>query len=236
MSSDEPKLRQPSGSRLVDDVRRSLEEAIYSGRVRPGERLPVAQTAERLGVSHTTVREAFLMLERQSLVVNKPRRGTFVTRLSEEEALDICRSRALIESYALRIGYNQIDEEIIHQLEEHIDRMRGCELPDDLPRLIRIDLAFHRILADCGNSPRLTKLWTSLNGQIGALIMRGVEQHRADIEDVVAFHEQLVAAIRSGNPTLAQEALIHHYVREREDDSGHTALIAETIEANHPPQ
>lgn len=232
MSSDDPRLRRPSGIRLVDDVRRSLEEAIYSGRMRPGERLPVAQTAERLGVSHTTVREAFLMLERQSLVVNRPRQGTFVTRLPEEEALDICRARALIESYALRSSYDQIDAEIIRQLEDQIEEMRECELPADLPRLIRIDLAFHRILVECGNSPHLTRLWTSLNGQIGALIMRAVEQRRADIEDVVAFHEQLVAAIDSGDPELAQDALVHHYVRGREDDSGDTALIADMVEAN----
>src|SRR5262245_59354157 len=67
-----PQLRPPSRARLVDDVCQSLEEAILSGRIAPGERLREAWIAEQLGVSRTTIREALLMLERQGLVVTKP--------------------------------------------------------------------------------------------------------------------------------------------------------------------
>jgi DNA-binding GntR family transcriptional regulator len=58
-------LRQLTASgrrRLVDEVSRTLEEAILAGTMRPGERLVEAAIAERLGVSRTTVREALLML------------------------------------------------------------------------------------------------------------------------------------------------------------------------------
>src|SRR5829696_8958520 len=84
------KLRTPSRARLVDDVYRSLEEAILSGRMRPGERIVESWLSEHLAVSRTTVREALLMLERAGYVVSEPRRGTFVTRLPREEALDLC--------------------------------------------------------------------------------------------------------------------------------------------------
>src|SRR5262245_34001185 len=90
MSSELLKLRARRRARIVDDVYRSLEEAILSGRMRPGERLVESKIADHLGVSRTTVREALLMLERQGYVVSKPRRGTFVTRLAREDALDLC--------------------------------------------------------------------------------------------------------------------------------------------------
>src|SRR3954466_6692998 len=135
------KLRAPSRARLVDDVYRSLEEAILSGRMRPGERIVEAWLSKHLEVSRTTVREALLMLEREGYVVSEPRRGTFVTRLAREEALDLCYTRALLESFAVGIGYQRIDEGILGCMAGCVDMMRRCRLPDDVPQLIQIDLA-----------------------------------------------------------------------------------------------
>ena len=60
MTLDVLKLRPPSRARLVDDVYRSLEEAILSGRMRPGDRIVETWISEQLEVSRTTVREAMV--------------------------------------------------------------------------------------------------------------------------------------------------------------------------------
>jgi DNA-binding GntR family transcriptional regulator len=213
------KLRAPSRARIVDEVYRSLEEAILSGRMRPGERLVETWIADHLEVSRTTVREALLMLERQGYVVSKPRRGTFVTRLAREDALDLCYTRALLESFAIRAGYEHIDSRMFGELAGCIDQMRRCRLPDDVPQLIQIDLTFHRALIEVAQSRRLTEIWSSLNGQIGALVLRSLEAQHANIDDVVAFHQKLLDAILIGDPQIAQQAVIDHYVREEERDA-----------------
>jgi len=207
-----PKLRPPSRHRLVDMVYHSLEEAILSGRMRPGERLLEAWIAEQLQVSRTTVREALLMLEHEGYVVSKPRRGTFATRLAREDALDLCYSRALLESFAVSSGYAQIDRQLLDGLEICLDRMRGCRLPDDVPALIQIDLAFHRPLIELGRSRRLVELWSSLNGQIGALILMSLENKHARIDD----------------------AVIDHYVRVEERDAARSKLMRQVIERLAP--
>ena len=237
------KLRAPSRARIVDDVYRSLEEAILSGRMRPGERLVESWIADHLKVSRTTVREALLMLERQGYVVSRPRRGTFVTRLAREDALDLCYNRALLESFAVRAGYERIDSRVLGQLAKCIDHMQGCRLPDDVPQLIRIDLTFHRALIEVAESRRLTEIWSSLNGQIGALVLRSLEAQHANIHDVVAFHQKLLDAIQSGDPNIAQQGVIDHYVREEERDAvRHTRMqqligtLASAYQADfHPP-
>jgi DNA-binding GntR family transcriptional regulator len=213
MPEDELKLRPPSRSRLVDDVFRSLEEAILSGKMRPGYRLIETWLAEHLKVSRTTVREALLMLERQGYVVSEPRRGTFVTRLAREDALDLCYNRALLESFAVGVGYQRIDDGVLGRMAVCIDRMRRCRLPDDVPELIQIDLAFHQPLVEASASRRLIELWSSLNGQIGALVLRSLEERHAHIEDVAAFHERLLDAIASGDPDIAKRGVLDHYVR-----------------------
>jgi DNA-binding GntR family transcriptional regulator len=223
------KLRAPSRARLVDDVYRSLEEAILSGRMRPGERIVESWLSEHLDVSRTTVREALLMLEREGYVVSEPRRGTFVTRLPREEALDLCYTRALLESFAVRAGYVRIDTLVIDRMQRCIAQMRLCRLPDDVPQLIQIDLAFHRNLIELAESRRLVELWSSLNGQIGALVLRSLEQQHANIEDVMAFHQRLLDTIQSGDAAAAQQGVIDHYVRQEERDTVRLALMQQLV-------
>jgi len=215
-------LRRPSGLRLVDDVSHSIEDAILAGRMRPGERLIETKLCDELGVSRTTLREALLILERRGLVRGEPRRGTFVTRLAREDALDLCRARALLEAFALTNGYNRLDTSTFTTLENLLHEMAGLELPGDVPRLIGIDLAFHRLLIQGADSPRIVELWASLDGQMSALILSSIEHHHAGIDDVVGFHRALLDAVRSGDVAVAREAVLIHYVGNgngRPDDS-----------------
>lgn len=216
--------------RLADEVCRLIEESILSGELRPAERLTEAWIAEEFGVSRTTVREALLMLQRQGLVVNNPRRGTFVTRLSRADALDLGYTRALLESYAVRVGYGRFDDTLFARLEALLAAMRGCTLPADTARLIQFDLDFHQILVEAAGSPRLAELWSNLNGQVRALYLTTLENERADISYVVEFHQQLLAALRSGDPKRAQRAVLEHYVR-RDDDADRLDLVDETADA-----
>lgn len=229
------KLRLPSRLRLVDDVAESLEDAILAGRMRPGERLIETRLCAELGVSRTTLREALLMLERRGLVRGEPRRGTFVTRLSRTEARDLCLARALLEAYAVTAGYRRLDESVFARLEDLIDRMDPLCLPEHTPDLIQLDRAFHELLVQVADSTRVKELWSSLNGQMSALILSSIEHHHASASDVAGFHRVLVLALRSGDVGVAKEAVIVHYLGNEPDDDGHDpetlGEIAGVIEA-----
>lgn len=230
------RLRQISRLRLVDEVCRSIEDAILSRQMRPGERLVETQLGKELGVSRTTVREALLMLERRGLVISEPRRGTFVTRLAPGDALELKVTRALLEGFALSIGYNRITDAALTHLEELLADMASYHLPADLPRLIQTDLAFHGLLIESAGLPRLTELWSSLNGQIGALILSGIERWHADTTDLVELHRVLLAAVRSRDPAVMREAVIEHYVRDRNEGATQIAAmigVTDALAARH---
>jgi DNA-binding GntR family transcriptional regulator len=214
MPVDELRELTASGRRrLVDEVSRTIEEAILAGTMRPGERLVEAAIAERLSVSRTTVREALLMLERQGLITSRPRRGTFVTRLSREEGLDMGFTRALLEGFAVGAGFERIDAQVLGRMEQLLEAMGACRLPADIPRLMQIDMDFHRPLVEAARSPRLLDLWSGLNGQIRALYLTTLESEHVQIAEIVAIHQLLIDAIRSGDPALAQRTVFQHYVR-----------------------
>ena len=222
----EAKLPQVSRARLVDDVRRSLEDAILSGQIQPGERLAEAWIAEQLHVSRTTVREALLMLEREGHVVSTPRRGTHVMRLSPEDAFDLGLVRALLEGFAVKVLCANPDEALIDQLQTKVEEMQACRLPEDLPRLIQIDLAFHKALAAKAGSRRLVELFSSLDGQIGALYVRAVEKYGSDSQLVAASHHRLLEDIRSWDPVVAQQAVTDHYLKDDSMRSIYSAAVA----------
>ncbi len=207
-----PRLRRVNRSRLVDDVRRALEESILAGRIRPGERLAEMWIAEELHVSRTTVREALLMLERQGHVVSRPRQGTHVVRLSTEDAADLCNVRALLEAYAVRASGGRFEPAVYRQLESYLAEMATCRLPDDLPRLIPMGLAFHQLIVDQAHSPHLAEVFANLDGKIGALIIRAMERYQLHNADIVAEHRQLLDALQSGDPVRGEQAVIDHYV------------------------
>jgi len=112
--------------------------------------------------------------------------------------------------------------------------MRLCRLPEDVPQLMQIDLALHRGLIELAESRRLIELWSGLNGQIGALVLRSLEQQHANIDDVVAFHQRLLDAIQSGDAAVAQQGVIDHYVRQEERDAVRLALMGQLVSTLAP--
>ena len=65
----------PSFAQLI----RQIKEAVFCGRLRPGDALPsIQQLASDLELESNTVAKAYRMLERDSVVQTKGYRGTFV--------------------------------------------------------------------------------------------------------------------------------------------------------------
>ncbi len=216
--------------RLIDDLCALLEQAILSGQMRPGERLLVTQLADEHEVSQSTIREALLMLERRGLVVSKPRHGTFVTRLSDAEALELCQARALLETFAVTSGSQRLTPQVLAVLRSTVTAMGQCTLPQDLPRMIGLDLTFHRSIIELSGSTKLIELWSSLNGQIGALMMRGVEQQALEIDDVVHLHTLVIDALQTGTPAQAQQAIVDHYIRAEAENIHYFLEIPQTVD------
>lgn len=64
---------------LYQQVVQGVSEAIISGQLQPGQKLPARRIlAEELGVNMVTVRSAYLQLEQQGIVVSRHGTGTFV--------------------------------------------------------------------------------------------------------------------------------------------------------------
>lgn len=75
----------------------NLRRRIIDGSLPPGFPLSEGELAGELGVSKTPVREALRQLERDSLVVNVPGRGSMVAHISSTDISEIFEIREIVE-------------------------------------------------------------------------------------------------------------------------------------------
>src|SRR3954454_8542889 len=89
----------PRGSRHAW-VAAGLRRDIMLGDIEPGATLTELEVAARFQCSQSTVREALFMLQQEGLVQRSPHRGTRVSVLTKDEALEMLRLRRDMECRA----------------------------------------------------------------------------------------------------------------------------------------
>lgn len=82
---------------VTESVVQYLRTYIIEGELAPGQKLNELELSSRLGISRPPLREAFRILENESMVVSIPRKGCYVTELSIDDCRQIYRAREIIE-------------------------------------------------------------------------------------------------------------------------------------------
>jgi DNA-binding GntR family transcriptional regulator len=120
------------GSDLPTQISNTLEEAIISGVLKPGERLRPEALASHYGVSRIPVREALRYLEAAGWVTIKPRYGVYVSERSEEELTALFDVRAVLEGHVARRAAERRTESDLARLSDVVERSRrAAEIDDD---------------------------------------------------------------------------------------------------------
>jgi GntR family transcriptional regulator of vanillate catabolism len=97
---DDLQTTSPSTENLVDRMVLQLRELIMAGTFAPGERIAEIPIAKRFGVSRTPVRLALSVLEKEGLVVGRPRRGYVVRQVTIEEIMQAIAVSGTLEGMA----------------------------------------------------------------------------------------------------------------------------------------
>ena len=103
------KLRRLKLKTLNATVVDLLSELIFSGQIGAGERVNESELVRQLEISRSPIREALHTLEEQGIVTNKPRRGTFVIKLTQQDVQKINTTRLVLESRALCLCKQNFD-------------------------------------------------------------------------------------------------------------------------------
>ena len=196
---------------LKEQVVKLLREAIFSVRIKPGQRLKESELARDLGLSRIPVREALQKLQEQGLVVDVPRRGKFVVNLSEEEIQKINSLRIILEGEALRLCRAKITPAGLRELTKLVGKMeRFREAPEF--EASALDIEFHSTIWRYSGNEYLAK---TLEGIIVPLFAhRVLWRLNRDMLGWASIlsnqHRQLLNYIEGKVKRSAEEVMLEH--------------------------
>jgi DNA-binding FadR family transcriptional regulator len=213
----------------VDQVRLSILDAIASGRVRPGDRLPSElEQARGFQVSRTAVREALRSLAELGLISTVQGRGggSFVNRMDSEpvernlkeavelllhfdavELGEVLEARRALEAVCARMGARRPARGVLAELEATLARARDEEL--SAAEWLELDIAFHRGVARSAGNRVLTLPLASLHAIVQPRLNESILPllRRAEVN---AQHQAIYEAIGGREPDAAAAAVDRH--------------------------
>ena len=197
-----------------EHIRRSIQEDIDSGRLRPGDPIKLDEQAARFGSTAIPVREALRALEAGRLVTLRPHHTALVAEVDLLELEDIYSVRASIEADVMRRATANLRSSDIAQLQK-LARLHETSVKGGRKRTEAHQL-FHRKLYDLAGSPTLTRialdLWRS-SERCRCLLRSGPAPAGTNPAD---DHLALVTALQSGSTKRAEETMGLHLARSME--------------------
>ena len=210
-----------SAVRAYERVVEQVEQAVLSGRLRPGQRLPSErELMAQFGVSRSTIREALRVLQSDGLVRSRPGdpRGPEVLgaspaalqksleRLARAESLglaELLQFRMILEGSAYRLAAELRTEEDLAELGAALAAMDASGYAE----FSRADVAFHDIVARASRNPLIVVCAKVVRGVALDLIEGKLESARdrdALMRASIAHHTEVLKAVRDGDGPLAE--------------------------------
>lgn len=195
---------------LRDEVFNTLRERILKGSLKPGERLMEIHLADQLGVSRTPIREAIRMLELEGLVKMVPRKGAQVARISREDLQDVLEVRKALDTLAVKLACDRIDEREIEKLKEAEADFERILESGDTTQIAEADVAFHDVIQAASKNKRLKSMISNLAERIYRYRFEYIKQQSDGGKTLVDEHRAIISYIEERNTDEAIKAIELH--------------------------
>ncbi|MBW9111527.1 FadR/GntR family transcriptional regulator [Microbacterium ureisolvens] len=210
-----PRAEAVSRTSVADAVLTDLREAISSGAIPVGTRLPAeAVLSERYGVSRPLVREALRSLQALGLTRTRTGSGTFViadrlnpsTTFGDFSSRDLVEARPHVEVPAAGFAAERRSEQ---QRDQLVRLCAEMDASDDADEWVRLDSRFHALVAEASGNAVFAKTLADIRDALA---------HQSQIVNLVAQrreasgreHRRIAEAIAVGSAIEAREAMRAH--------------------------
>jgi DNA-binding GntR family transcriptional regulator len=173
-------------------VYNKLRQSIIKGKLKPGQKVVMAELAKAFGLSETPVREAIRRLESEGYIDFTPHMGAIVTKIDEGELVEIYLIRIALEELATRLASPHITEKDIDFLNKKNREMEVAIQQNRYEILAGINKLFHLRIYKAAPFPRLYKMicdlwdtferWPSVFSYVPERAAASVEEHKKIIQ------------------------------------------------------
>jgi DNA-binding GntR family transcriptional regulator len=192
---------------LSDEAASFVRELIMSGKLRPGEFIRLDRLAAELSMSVTPVRQALVTLRGEGFLQLEPRRGFQVSRLREEDILDLFRVQAFVAGELAAYAARNITEEQVTQLESIVTAIEDSMRRGAAASSESHAHEFHQVVIETADRPKLAWL----------LQISSRYEPRRFYSDITGWerlsideHTAILTALKKRDPDGARRAMADH--------------------------
>jgi len=213
-------------SRVSEEVVRQVQEAIFSGTLGPGDRLPPErELAEQFGLSRMSVRDALRTLESNGLVEIKvgstggafirepnfdPFRETLSSMLRSKKAniLELAETRKIVETAIAGLAAQRASKEDLREMREAVEAARQALESGD-PNYGPHSVRFHAALTNAAKNHVLNLTARSFRAFFSDVLEKLLPT--TDMaERAIADHWELYKAVEAHNADRARDLMAQH--------------------------
>lgn len=188
---------------------------ILTGEIVPNQRLVETKIAKEIGTSRTPVREALHNMQQEGLIESIPRVGYRVRPVSEEEVIQVCKIREVLETLAANWAIEKEHKTLVLELKKNISASDDKIRKGDLKAFIELDSRFHETISRLSGSTHLLEITQLMRRHMlryriesfdhADIALRSLEGHKrifraiekADLEEIgVAIRYHLDRSLR----------------------------------------
>ncbi len=199
----------------------ALRDEIVTMALKPGDVISESDIAGRYGVSRQPVREAFIRLAQQGLLLIRPKRATVIKKISPDGVRQSRFIRESIEVEIIRRLASQPGETVGTVLAGLIADQDVASSAGDSRRFHILDELFHRSLARLAGVEYAWQLIDDHKMQLDRV--RYLTLGVSSSQRAIAEHRLIAEAVEKGDPLAAEAAMRDHLARAE-------VLLAQTIE------
>jgi len=189
-----------------------LREAIVEGHLVPDAPLVELALADQLEISRGPVRNALNVLEGEGLVRTLRNGRTVVVGFGAADLADLTSVRLELETTAVERAIRRAADPAPAQAAFAAIEQEGASTP----RLVDLDVGFHRSLVELSGSRFLLQAWLALAPVIHTVITIGNRRlaerdPERNFARILATHRPLVAAVAAGDAARATALLVEQF-------------------------
>ncbi|ERJ92631.1 GntR family transcriptional regulator [Treponema lecithinolyticum] len=186
-----------------------LKNSIMRLQLKPGTAMSTQEIADKLHVSKTPVREAFIRLQREGLVEIFPQKQTVVSRIDLKRTAQERFIRESLECAVMEAVIENCSRKNLALLRENIEKQRRAREKKDYLLHILLDNEFHKLLFTIAGQPLCWETIDDISGNYARIRLMTVWTAET-MDAVIAQHVQLLAVIERGNVEEAREYMKAH--------------------------
>jgi DNA-binding GntR family transcriptional regulator len=194
---------------LYQEVAERLRQRIFSHELQPGAWIDEQALADQYGISRTPLREALKVLASEGLVTLKPRRGCYVTEISERDLDEIFNIMALLEGQCAREVAQRAGAADLERLRRIHDRLETAARDGNINGFFEANQAFHRGVQEIADNRWLLHVIEDLRKVI-KLSRHHSLFSEGRLEQSLSEHRDILAALLDRDGDQAERRMRTH--------------------------